>query len=59
MPLQEGSSDEVISKNIAKLIEEGYPREQATAIAYRKAGRAKKKRPPNPPVPKREHRNGK
>lgn len=42
MPLREGSSDEVISANIAELIRAGHPRDQAVAIAYRKAGRSRK-----------------
>jgi hypothetical protein len=41
MPLLEGSSDEVIAENIRKLIAEGYPQDQAVAIAYRKAGKAR------------------
>jgi len=41
MPLREGSSDETISANIAELIRAGYPRDQAAAIAYHKAGRAR------------------
>lgn len=44
MPLQKGSSQETISQNIGKLITEGYPRDQASAIAYDKAGRSRKKR---------------
>ena len=39
MPLREGSSDKVIAENIATLIEEGYDRDQAVAIAYDKAER--------------------
>lgn len=42
MPLKKGSSKAVISANIARLIREGYPRDQAVAIAYREAGKAKK-----------------
>lgn len=42
MPLKTGSSDEVISQNIRQLISEGYPPNQAAAIAYSKAGRTKK-----------------
>lgn len=42
MPLKSGSSDKVISENIRRLIKEGYPRRQAIAIAYRKAGKDKK-----------------
>jgi len=43
MPLKSGSSREVISHNIGKLINEGYKRDQATAIAYDKAGKSKKR----------------
>ncbi len=43
MPLKRGSSQATISKNIGQLIEEGYPRNQAVAIAYRKAGKSRSK----------------
>lgn len=43
MPLKKGSSKEVISYNIKELIESGYPRKQAVAIAMDKAGKSKKK----------------
>jgi hypothetical protein len=43
MPLKRGSSQATISKNIAQLIEEGYPRNQAVAIAYRTAGKSRPK----------------
>lgn len=42
MPLLEGKSDDTISKNIAELIRAGYPKAQAVAIAYSKAGKKKK-----------------
>jgi len=42
MPLKSGSSDKVVSENIRQLINEGYPPNQAAAIAYSKAGRTKK-----------------
>lgn len=42
MPLKNGSDQETISENIAKLIGEGYSREEAAAIAYSHAGRATK-----------------
>lgn len=41
MPLREGSSDEVISHNIEELIRAGHKRDQAVAIAYGRAGRAR------------------
>jgi hypothetical protein len=42
MPLRSGSGSKTISSNIARLIREGYPRDQAAAISYEKAGRATK-----------------
>lgn len=39
MPLAGGSSAETIRANIAKLIAEGYPPDQAAAIAYAAAER--------------------
>lgn len=41
MPLKEGTSDEVISDNISKLLDEGYPQKQAIAMALRSAGVSK------------------
>jgi hypothetical protein len=43
MPLQKGSSDKTVSENIKRLMDEGYPQDQAIAIAMREAGRSKKK----------------
>lgn len=37
MPLKKGSSQKVISDNIAELIRSGRPNKQAAAIAYSKA----------------------
>lgn len=41
MPLKKGTSDEVISDNISKLLDEGYPQRQAIAMALRSAGKSK------------------
>jgi len=43
MPLRKGRSLQTIRENIAMLIREGRPRDQAVAIAMRAAGRARKK----------------
>ena len=40
MPLIEGSSQDVIHKNIRELIDSGKPKDQAIAIAYKEAGMA-------------------
>lgn len=45
MPLAKGSSKETVSKNIKKMVEEGYPQKQAVAAALTSA-RGGKKRPP-------------
>lgn len=45
MPLRRGSSSATISANIAQLYREGYPMAQAQAIAYRKAGRSRRRNP--------------
>ncbi len=42
MPLMKGSSDAVISANIAELRKSGRPEKQAVAIAFSKAGKSKK-----------------
>ena len=43
MPLRRGSSKKTISQNIATEIRHGKPKKQAVAIAYRKAGKSRKK----------------
>lgn len=40
MPLEKGSSKNVIHKNIRELIDSGKPKDQAIAIAYKQAGMA-------------------
>ena len=39
MPLEQGSSQKVISNNIRTEVEAGKPGKQAAAIAYREAGK--------------------
>jgi hypothetical protein len=40
MPLYGGSSEKTVGLNISQLIRDGYPRDQAVAIAIKKAGRS-------------------
>jgi hypothetical protein len=42
MPLKKGKSDKVVSSNIKKLMDEGYPQKQSIAIALESAGKSKK-----------------
>lgn len=44
MPLKKGSSEKTISENIKKLRKEGYPENQAIAIAEHTARKSKKSR---------------
>jgi hypothetical protein len=39
MPLKEGSSQKVISANIAEMIKAGHPRDQAIAASLNNAGK--------------------
>jgi len=42
MPLKKGKSDKVVSSNIKKLMDEGYPQKQSVAIALTEAGKSRK-----------------
>lgn len=44
MPLLRGKNKEVISQNIRELRNSGYKEDQAVAIAYTKASKARKKK---------------
>lgn len=44
MPMYKGSSDATVSRNIRKLMQEGYPRTQAIAIAMSEKRKSKRKK---------------
>lgn len=44
MPLEKGKNKAAVSRNIARLRAEGYPQDQAVAIAMQTAGKSKKKK---------------
>jgi hypothetical protein len=43
MPLSKGSSKETVSKNIRKMMREGYPQKQAVAASLNQARKSQKK----------------
>lgn len=43
MPLRKGSSKKTIASNIRTEVKAGRSKDQAAAIAYRKAGKSRKK----------------
>jgi hypothetical protein len=44
MPLKKGKSRKTISANIGELIAAGHPKDQAAAIAYKTAGKGRKRK---------------
>ena len=44
MPLKKGSSKKTISQNIRTEMRHGKPQKQAIAIAYRKAGKSRRRK---------------
>jgi hypothetical protein len=44
MPLVKSKSKDAFSKNVKRLVKEGYPQKQAVAIAYDIQRRARKKK---------------
>jgi hypothetical protein len=56
MPLEKGSSREVVSRNIATEREAGKPEDQAVAIALKEAGLSHQKDAAMPAAQPKEHR---
>lgn len=44
MPLEAGRSLDVVKRNIVELVHSGRPQKQAVAIAYKTAGKSKRKK---------------
>ena len=40
MPLEKGSSNETVSKNISEMVKSGHPQKQAVAAAMKLAGKS-------------------
>lgn len=55
MPLAKGSSNKVVSQNVGQLRREGYPQDQAVAIANQQAGRSRVKKKAASEIPDRMH----
>lgn len=43
MPLSKGTSQETVSRNISKMVREGYPQKQAVAASLEQQRRSKRK----------------
>jgi hypothetical protein len=55
VPLKKGKSAKTRSENIGELIRSGFPKKQAAAIAYSKAGESKSKTESKPKKKKKSN----